>query len=54
MHKGSILKGSVLKGSIVSHKHKAETTLNNDTEYCGITESISPSLAEDLGIELDF
>jgi len=36
----------VLKGIILSYKQKAETTLNNDTEYCGITESISPSLAE--------
>ena len=47
-------RGSVLKGSIVSNKHKAETTLNNETDYCGITESLSPSMAGDLGIDLDF
>ena len=51
--KKSMFKGSILKGSIISQKNKAET-LNNDTEYCGITESISPSQAEELGMDLDF
>jgi hypothetical protein len=46
----SMLRGSIgsyrlktePKGSIGSTKHKVEIV--NDTEYCGITESISASL----------
>jgi hypothetical protein len=37
-------KKSVFKGSIKSLKHRAE----GETEYCGITESISPSVQEEL------
>lgn len=40
-------KKSLLRGSIRSFKYKNET-INNETEYCGITESVSPSVLEEI------
>jgi hypothetical protein len=49
---GSFKHKKELKGSIGSTKHKVEIV--NDTEYCGITESISASLQEELHVDIDF